>query len=68
MTASSDDQRVSRNSSNSSTAHPLSNSVTAKDDLIINARVTYAPLAIWKDFHWTCTATSSAPLVPDRLE
>jgi hypothetical protein len=37
------------------------------DGLMANARVTYAPLAIWKDFHWTCTVTSFAP-VRDRLE
>ena len=68
MTASSGDQCISRNSPNSSPARPLSNAAAAKDDLIVNARVTYAPLAVWKDFHWTCTVTSFAPPVQDRLE
>jgi hypothetical protein len=68
MTASSGDQYISRNSSNSSPASPLSNAAAAKDDLLVNARVTYAPLPVWKDFHWTCTVTSFAPLAQDRLE
>ena len=68
MTASNGDQCISRISPNSSPARPSSNAVAAKDDLIVNARVTYAPLAVWKDFHWTCTVTSFARLVQDGLE
>jgi hypothetical protein len=68
MTASGGDQRSSENSLNSSPARRLSDAAHAKDDLLVNARVTYAPLAVWKDFHWTCTVTSFARLVQDRLE
>ncbi len=68
MTASDGDQSISRNSPNSSLEHPLPDAVAATDDLMVNARVNYAPLAVWKDFHWTCTVTSFAPPVQDRLE
>jgi hypothetical protein len=68
MTASSGDQCMSKHSPNSSTARPLSDAVAANDELIVSARVTYAPLAVWKDFHWTCTVTNFAPLARDRLE
>jgi hypothetical protein len=57
----------SRNLPNSLPARPLSDAVAANDGLMANARVTYAPLAAWKEFHWTCTVTSFAP-VRDRLE
>ncbi len=67
MTVSSGDQRILRNSSNSSPKRPLSDAGAGIDELLVNARVTYAPLAIWKDCHWTCTVTSLAPLVQDRL-
>jgi hypothetical protein len=66
--ASSGDQCISRNSSSSSPAHQLANVGVTKDDLIVNARVTYAPLPIWQDFHWTCTVTSFAWLVPNHLK
>ena len=26
--------------------------------LMVNSTVTYAPLAVWKDSHWTCTITT----------
>jgi hypothetical protein len=52
---------------NSLPARPLPNAVAANDCLMASARVTYAPLAVWKDFHWTCTVTSFAP-VRDHLE
>jgi hypothetical protein len=68
MTASSGDQCTPRNLTNSSPARPPSDAVAGKDDLMANARVTYAPLAVWKDFHWTCTVTSFAPLLQDRLD
>lgn len=70
MTASSSDQSFAKNSPNSSPAHSLSDAVAAKDDSLLHARVTYVPLAIWKDFHWTCTCrvTSFAPPAQDRLE
>ena len=68
MTASSGDQRIARNAANSLPAHSLSQAVAAKDHLSLHTKVTYAPLATWKDFHWTCTITSFAPLVQDRLE
>jgi hypothetical protein len=56
-----------KNLPNSLPAHPPSDAVAANDCLMANARVTYAPLAVWKDFHWTCTVTSFAS-VRDRLE
>jgi hypothetical protein len=56
-----------RNLPNSLPAHPLSDAAAANDGLMANARVTYAPLAVWKDFHWTCTVTSFAS-IRDRLE
>ena len=68
MTASSGDQRIARNAANSLPAHSLSQAVAAKDHSSLHTKVTYAPLAIWKDFHWTCTITSFAPPVQDRLE
>lgn len=68
MTASSGDHRISRKLRDGSSERPPSIAVAAKDDLTVNVRVTYAPLAVWKDFHWTCAVTSFAPLVPDRLE
>lgn len=68
MTASSGDQFIAKNSPNSSPAHARSDGVAAKNQLLLYTRVAYAPLAIWKDFHWTCTITSFAPALQDRLE
>jgi hypothetical protein len=68
MTASSGDQFIARNSPNNSPARARPDVVAAKDHLLLHTRVTYAPLTIWKDFHWTCTVTSFAPPVQDRLE
>jgi hypothetical protein len=59
MTASSGDQ---------SPAPLPSDVVTVRNDLIVNARVTHAPLVVWKDSHWSCTITSFAPLKLDRLD
>jgi len=66
MTASSGDQMIAENSPNILPARSLSDAVAAKDHLLLRTRVTYAPLAIWKDFHWTCTVTSFASPVQDR--
>lgn len=63
MTASGGDQRTSRNSPNCSPKRSLSDAAVATQDLIVNARVSYAPLVVWKHFHWTCTVTNFAPLV-----
>jgi hypothetical protein len=68
MTASSCNEPIPRNLPNNSPPRPLSDAMAANDWLVANARITYAPLAVWKDFHWTCTVTSFAPLVQDRLE
>jgi hypothetical protein len=68
MTASSGEQPIARTSPNALPAHVRSNVAAAKDRLLLHTKVTYAPLAVWKDFHWTCTVTSFAPLVQDRLE
>jgi hypothetical protein len=38
-----------------------SDALAADRGLIVDARVTYVPLAVRKDFHWTCTVTSAAP-------
>lgn len=51
-----------RNLPNSLPRCPDSDAIAANDCLMANARVTYAPLAVWKDFHWTCTVTSFAPV------
>ena len=68
MTASSGDQIIAGNVASSLPARALSDAAAAKDHLLLHTRVTYAPLAIWKDFHWTCTVTSFAPLVQDHME
>ena len=67
MKVSSSSETSSRNLANSVPARPPSDAIAANYCLMANARVTYAPLAVWKDFHWTCTVTSVA-LVRDRLE
>ena len=67
MKVSSCSENSPRNLPNSLPARPLSDALAANDGLMANARVTYAPLAVWKDFHWTCTVTSFAP-VRDGLE
>ena len=68
MTASRWNESAARNLLNTSPARRLVDAEATKDDLMVNAEVTYAPLAIWKDFHWTCTVTTFAPLTQDRLE
>jgi hypothetical protein len=67
MKASSCTEASSRNLPNSLPARSLSDAVANNDGLMANARVAYTPLAVWKDFHWTCTVTSFAP-VRDHLE
>jgi hypothetical protein len=67
MTVSSCEQPIARNSTISSPAQALSGAAAA-DHLLLNTKVSYAPLAVWKNFHWTCTVTSVAPVVQDRLE
>jgi hypothetical protein len=67
MTATQSDERIRRNSANTGLARPLSGALAA-NEVMANAKVTYAPLAVWKDFHWTCTVTNFAPPVQDRLE
>jgi hypothetical protein len=57
MTASNGDQCISRNSADSLPERPEADALAIKDHLTVNATVTYAPLAVWKDFHWTCTVT-----------
>lgn len=68
MTVSSCDQPIPRNFPNSLPTRPLSDAIAANDGLMVNARISYAPLAVWKDFHWTCTITNFAPLAQDRSE
>jgi len=68
MTVSSCNQTIPRNSANGLPARPLSDAIAANDCLMANARISYAPLAVWKDFHWTCTITNFAPLAQDRSE
>ena len=68
MTVSSCDQPIPRNLPNSLLTRPLSDAIAANDGLMANARISYAPLAVWKDFHWTCTITNFAPLAQDRSE
>lgn len=68
MTVSSCDQPIPRNLPNRLPVRPLSDAIAANDGLMANARISYAPLAVWKDFHWTCTITNFAPLAQDRSE
>jgi hypothetical protein len=68
MTANSCNEPVSRDLANNSAAGSPADAMAANDRLITNARVSYAPLAVWKDCHWTCTITGFAPLMRDRLE
>jgi len=60
MKISSCDETMPRNLPSSFPARPAAEAIAANDCLMANARVTYAPLAVWKDFHWTCTVTSFA--------
>jgi hypothetical protein len=62
MKVSSCNETMPRILPNSFQARPPSEAIAANDGLMANARVTYAPLAVWKDFHWTCTVTSFAPV------
>ena len=66
MTATKCDERIRRNSGNTAPLHP--SSAAGNGELMPNATVTYAPLAIWKDFHWTCTVTTFAPQARERVE
>jgi hypothetical protein len=68
MTVSNGNQAIPRTLSNSVPAHALSDAIAANDGLMANARITYAPLAVWKEFHWTCTVTNFASLARDRSE
>jgi hypothetical protein len=68
MTISSCDEPISRNPAISLPARVLSDAAAATDHLPLHTKVTYAPLAVWKDFHWTCTVTSFASPLQDRLE
>jgi len=68
MTVGSCDQPIPRNLPNRLPVRPLSDAIAANDGLMANARISYAPLAVWKDFHWTCTITNFAPLAQDRSE
>jgi len=65
MTATKCDERMGV--TNASVAPPLPGAIAVNNQMA-NARVTYAPLAVWKNFHWTCTVTTFAPLAQDRLE
>jgi hypothetical protein len=67
MTTSSCDEPISRPAI-SPPARVLSDAAAATDHQPLHAKVTYAPLAVWKDFHWTCTVTSFASPLQDRLE
>ncbi len=68
MTASKRDERIRWNSTNTSPPHSFFGATAGNGELVANATVTYAPLAVWKDFHWTCTVTAFAPRAQDRLE
>jgi hypothetical protein len=68
MTASSCNEVMSRSLPNDSSPRASSNALASKDSLMVRATVTYAPLAVWKDSHWTCSVTSVAPLMQERLE
>jgi hypothetical protein len=67
MTVSSCNEPISRNLPSSSPARASSNAVPTRDYPLVNVAVTYAPLLVWRDSHWICTVTASAPM-QNRLE
>jgi hypothetical protein len=68
MTASSCNEAISRSLPNNSSPRAFSDVVPGRDNLMGTATVTYAPLAVWKDSHWTCSVTTLAPLMQERME
>jgi hypothetical protein len=68
MTVSSGDEPNPRISPISLSVRSPSAVRAADRSLIVDARVTCAPLAVWKDLHWTCTVTPVAPVAQDPLE
>jgi hypothetical protein len=67
MPVSSCDEPISRNLASNSPARATSGATPIRDYPPVNVAVTYAPLAVWRDSHWTCTVMPSAPM-SDRLE
>jgi hypothetical protein len=67
MPVSSCDESISRNLPSNSPARSISDAAPAREYPPVNVAVIYAPLAVWRDSHWICTVTTSAP-TPDRLE
>jgi hypothetical protein len=67
MPASSCNEAISRSLPNNSSSRAFSDAVPGRDSLMVKATVTYAPLAVWKDSHWTCSVTSLAPLTQERM-
>lgn len=61
MTASSCDEAISSRLPNNSPPHKLFDAAPGKYCLMVGARVTYAPLAVWKDSHWVCSVMTLAP-------
>jgi hypothetical protein len=68
MTVSSGNEAISKSLPNNSSPRAVSDAVRSGDSLMVRATVTYAPLAVWKDSHWTCSVTSLAPLMQERTE
>lgn len=68
MTVSSCNEAISRNLPNDSSPRAFCDAVPGADSLTVRTTVTYAPLAVWKDSHWTCSVTTPAPLMQERVE
>ena len=67
MPVSSCDEPIAGNLPSNSPARATSDAVPTRDYPMVNVAVTYAPLAVWRDSHWTCAVATSAPM-PNRLE
>jgi hypothetical protein len=67
MPVSSCDEPISRDLPSNSPTCANSDAAPIRDYLMANVAVTYVPLAVWRDSHWVCTITASAPM-SDRLE
>lgn len=67
MPVSSCNEPISGNLPSDSPARATSDAVPTRNYPIANVAVIYAPLAVWRDSHWICTVTASAPM-QNRLE
>jgi hypothetical protein len=67
MPVTSCDKPISKNLASNSPARATSDATPTLDYPLVNVAVTFAPLAVWRDSHWTCTVMPSAS-TPVRME